>query len=107
MTSKRKQTGNAAVEVNRTERRVDVSRCGEWLPPDELRRVVLESTAADSDLTLNLEGIDHLDGSSLQTLLALSCDQQKRGRKLRLTQASPALLQWFEFAGATQRLRFA
>jgi anti-anti-sigma factor len=72
-----------------------------------LRAVAIEAAAADVDLSVNLEGVDYLDGSSLQTLLALGRDQLKRERKLILVHASPALRQWFDFAGAAHQLQFA
>jgi anti-anti-sigma regulatory factor len=62
---------------------------------------------ADSDVTVNLNNLDHLDASALQVLLALAAEQAKRGRILELANASAHLRQWFEFAGAAERFSLA
>jgi anti-anti-sigma regulatory factor len=54
-------------------------------------------------VTLNLDKVDHLDASVLQILLALDVEHKKQGRQLHLENASPDLLQWFEFAGAVEQ----
>jgi anti-anti-sigma factor len=112
MASTRKQSTSRLVEGKVVERNsmgrvVEAVRDGDWLPAGDLRAAALEAAAADTDLALNLEGVDYLDGSCLQTLLALGRDQLKRERKLVLVHASPALRQWFDFAGADGKLQFA
>jgi len=94
-------------EDNSVGRVVEAVRDGDWLPPGDLRAAAIEAAAAGADLAVNVEGVDYLDGSSLQTLLALGRDQAKRERKLVLVHASPALRQWFDFAGASGKLQFA
>ncbi len=79
---------------------IDVDRSGDWMPVQELRDAALGAIEVGSDVTLNLGGIDHLDASSLQILLALEAEQKRRGRQLELANPSPHLLQWFEYAGA-------
>ncbi len=79
---------------------IEVERSGDWMPADELHASAVAAASAGSDVTLNLDRIDHLDASALQILLALDADLGKRGRKLELAKASPHLLKWFEFAGA-------
>jgi anti-anti-sigma factor len=79
---------------------VKVARGGEWLVPDEFRQACVEAVAAQFDVVIDLEGIDHLDGSALQILVALGAEQQRNDRRLSLANASPSLLRWFEFAGA-------
>lgn len=82
-----------------TETVILVTREGEWLPPEELRAIALSAVDTSGDLTLNLEGVEHLDASALQILLALAAERKKRGQGLRLANASMALSHWFEYAG--------
>jgi STAS domain len=82
-----------------TETVIIVTREGEWLPPDELRALALSAVDVDGNLTVNLEGVDHLDASVLQMLLALAAERKKREKGLRLANASLALSRWFEYAG--------
>lgn len=56
------------------------------------------------DLTVDLGGVDHLEGAALQILLAIRAEQNGRGRALRLTNASEQLRAWFEYAGAADLL---
>jgi len=79
---------------------VDVERSGEWMPAEDLRDASLSAFAAGTDITVNLNGIDHLDASSLQILLALAAAQEGQERHLRFENSSPQLQQWFEYAGA-------
>jgi anti-anti-sigma factor len=67
---------------------------------EELRETALKAMEADGDITLNLDGVDHLDASSLQILLALGKEQKKRGRHLDMVNASSHLRRWFEYSGA-------
>jgi anti-anti-sigma regulatory factor len=82
-----------------TEAVIFVTREGEWLPPEELRAITLSAVDTDGSLTVNLEGVEHLDASALQMLLALAAERKKRGKGLRLANASLALSRWFEYAG--------
>ena len=70
------------------------------MPVEDLREAALSAVNAGSDVTLNLDRVNHLDASALQILLALDAEQKKRGRNLQLTNASSHLQQWFEYAGA-------
>jgi anti-anti-sigma regulatory factor len=79
---------------------IDVERSGGWMAPEDLREAALAVSAHGGDVVLNLHGIDHLDATALQILLALDADQKVRKQHLQLTSASPRLRQWFEFAGA-------
>jgi anti-anti-sigma factor len=90
-----KRTGLPAV----AETVVDVARGGDWLPLEELRAVALSAAVAEGGVTLNLVGVDHLDASALQILLALAGECKKRGRGLRLANVSQPLSRWFEYAG--------
>lgn len=78
---------------------IEVERSGGWMPPEDLRKAALAALAASGDVALNLHGIDHLDASALQILIALDAEQKRRQRNLQLTNASPRLRLWFEFAG--------
>ena len=82
-----------------TETVIFVTREGEWLPPEELRAIALSAVDTDGSLTVNLEGVEHLDASALQMLLALAAERKKRGKGLRLANVSLALSRWFEYAG--------
>jgi anti-anti-sigma factor len=69
------------------------------LPPEELLSLALASIEANGNLIVNLEGVDYLEASVLQILLALAAERKKRGAGLRLANVSPALSRWFEYAG--------
>src|ERR1700722_4788327 len=99
MTLKRKPMGKSSPIATVTETVIIVTREGEWLPPQELRAIALSAVDTDSNLTVNLEGVEHLDASALQMLLALAAERKKRGKGLRLANVSLALSRWFEYAG--------
>jgi anti-anti-sigma factor len=84
---------------------VNPTRSGEWLPGDELRQKALEAAHTRTDVTLDLADVDHLDASALQILLALDRDRREKGLTLHLTNASPLLRQWFEYAGLPPHLQ--
>jgi anti-anti-sigma regulatory factor len=79
---------------------IEVERSGDWLPADELRDKSLQLLGERTDVTLNLDKVDHLNASVLQVLLALDMEHKKQGRQLHLENASPSLRQWFAYAGA-------
>jgi anti-anti-sigma regulatory factor len=99
MALKRKHMEKTSPIATVTETVILVTREGEWLPPEELRAIALSAVDTDGNLTVNLEGVEHLDGSALQMLLALAAERKKRGKGLRLANASLALSRWFEYAG--------
>jgi len=82
---------------------IDVECSGEWLPAEDLRDASLSALDAGSEVTVNLNGIDHLDASSLQILLALAAGKDEQGQPLRLENSSPQLRQWFAYAGAAEK----
>jgi anti-anti-sigma factor len=90
----------AEQDVKRTV--IEVERSGDWMPVEELREAALAVLEGGKDATLNLEQLNYLDASALQILLALDTEQKRRGGRLDLMNASPRLLQWFEYAGADQ-----
>jgi anti-anti-sigma factor len=81
-----------------------VTREGDWLPPEELHAAALSAVTAEGNLTVNLRGVDHLDGSTLQILLALARERKRRGGALTLAEASPQLSRWFEYAGERENI---
>ena len=83
---------------------IEAERSGDWMPAEELRTAALGAVETGNEVTLNLGGIDYLDASALQILLALGAEQKKRGRRLEVAGASPHLRQWFEYAGAVEVL---
>lgn len=95
----RKHNANRATIPAAAETVVDLARGGDWLPLEELRAAALSAAGAEGGVTLNLEGVDHLDAGVLQILLALAGDRKKRGGGLRLANVSPPLSRWFEYAG--------
>jgi anti-anti-sigma regulatory factor len=80
---------------------IDVERCGDWMPAEELRDRAMTALAASAGMTLNLDRIDHLDASAMQVLLAIEAAEENLGQHLQLTHASAKLRQWFELSGAT------
>lgn len=99
--NKHKKSDNAERQAEQT--LIEVARSGDWMPVDELREASLGALQAGNDVTINLDGVNHLDASALQILLALSAEQKKRGRNLQLANASTHLRQWFEYAGSADQ----
>jgi anti-anti-sigma factor len=79
---------------------IEVERSGDWMPAEELRKTAIAALETNDETTLNLGGIDHLDASAMQILLALDSEQKSRGQHLHLANTSPRLRQWFELSGA-------
>jgi anti-anti-sigma factor len=102
MTLKRKHMPKISANATVTETVILVTREGEWLPPEELRALALSSVNTEGDLTVNLAGVEYLDASALQILLALAAERREHGQALRLANASPALSHWFEYAGGAR-----
>lgn len=87
-----------------TETVINVTRDGDWLPPQEFCAIALAAAGTDGDLAVSLQGVDHLDASALQILLALAAERKKRGKGLRLADTSLALSRWFEYAGGRENI---
>ncbi len=104
MRLKRKHTDKRGQKPTVTETVINVTRDGDWLPPDEFRAVALSAAQADGNLTVNLQGVDHLDAGALQILLALAAERKKRGGGLCLANASTSLSHWFEYAGGRENI---
>lgn len=83
---------------------------GQWMDPSELRQWAIEQLTTPSsdrpahDLVLDLSGVDHLDTSALQVLLAIRAEEQQRGACLQLVNPSESLRRWFDYAGAASLL---
>jgi anti-anti-sigma factor len=70
-----------------------------------LRQWAMEQLSAEEpahDLVLDLDGLEHLDASVLQVLLAMDAEQHRRGGALHLEHVSHRLEQWFGYAGAAE-----
>lgn len=76
------------------------ARSGQWMEAAAIRRWGLESRPDISMIVLDLEGLEHLDASALQVLLAIGHEQRRHGRDLRLKNVSEGLRRWFDYAGA-------
>ena len=111
MTAPKIRKKGASVKRREPARPLPVSihpvRDGEWSPRDEFYAQVLGLATAGVDIVVDLYGVDYLDASSLQMLLALSVAQTSQSRGLLLSHASPGLLCWFEYAGAAKQFTFA
>jgi anti-anti-sigma factor len=101
---KKKHTENGNPNQTVTETVINVTRDGDWLPPQEFRTIALSAAETEGDLTVSLQAVDHLDASALQILLALAAERKKRGKGLRLADTSPALSRWFEYAGGRENV---
>ncbi len=85
--------------------RLRPGRSGEWMEAAEVRQWAMEQLARGAgepapELVIDLEGLDHLDASALQVLLAMGAEQHRRGGSLRLEHVSASLERWFGYAGA-------
>ncbi|HVT99209.1 MAG TPA: STAS domain-containing protein [Acidobacteriaceae bacterium] len=90
--------------------RLHPERSGQWMEASALRQWALEQLNCDEparELVIDLEGLEHLDASALQVLLALRAEQVRRGGVLRFEHASPGLRPWFVWAGAAECAGFA
>ncbi|HEX3661415.1 MAG TPA: STAS domain-containing protein [Acidobacteriaceae bacterium] len=88
---------------------LQVARSGQWMEPAEMllaARMHLNDGPGTvrGELALDLSGLEHLDASALQVLLAIRAEQHRRDGTLRLTNASGNLRKWFEYAGAAELL---
>jgi len=78
-------------------------RSGEWMEALELRRRATEELEAHSQLrevVIDVGGLEHLDASALQVLVAIRGELRGRKGRLRLEHASEGLRRWFRYAGA-------
>ena len=63
----------------------------------ELKELLLNALAAGGgDLEVDLSGVSDFDSAGLQLLMLAKKTAQERGRELRLTGHSPAVLEVFE-----------
>lgn len=83
---------------------IHAEREGGWMPAEDLRAAALAVLREERDVILNLAGVEHLDASALQILVALAREQKERGRQLELERISPRLREWFAYAGAAEGL---
>jgi anti-anti-sigma regulatory factor len=104
MSLKRKHVESGNPRQTVTETVINVTRDGDWLPPQEFRAIALSAARTEGNLTISLEAVDHLDASALQILLALAAERKKQGKGLRLADTSLALSRWFEYAGGRENI---
>jgi anti-anti-sigma factor len=104
MRLKRTPTDAKEPNTNATETVIDVTSNGDWLPPDEFCSAARSAAQVEGDLTINLQGVDYLDASALQILLALAVERKKQGRGLYLANTSTSLSHWFEYAGGRENI---
>lgn len=76
----------------------------EWLPADELRAAAVEAVASGQNVEVRLEGLEYLDATALQVLLALRKQLAVGGKTLELSKVSDGLRKWFVLAGAEESL---
>jgi anti-anti-sigma regulatory factor len=81
-----------------------IERSGEWMPAEDLLATALEAVGQSREITIDLAGVNHLDASALQILLAIEQDQKSRQRGFHLANASAQLRAYFDHAGARERL---
>ncbi len=108
----RRRSGEARPPAETRAARLHPGRSGEWMEASALRLEAIELLAGNpgapaSDLVLDLDGLDYLDASALQVLLAIGAEQRRRGGTLQLEHVSPRLQQWFDYAGAAEPLGLA
>lgn len=74
----------------------------QWREPAEIAEAAGEllNGAAGRVLAVDLSGLEHLDASALQVLLAIEAAQRQRGGGLEFTHVSDNLRKWFDYAGA-------
>ncbi len=78
---------------------------GNWISPDQLWTSALAIAREGGDVNVPLDGLEHLDASALQILLALAAELRRTGHNLELAGPQAALERWFEIAGAAALLR--
>lgn len=84
-------------------------RSDRWMEPTEMMdaaRTFMRTAPGNQPETLvfDLSGLEHLDASALQVLLAIRAEQERRGAKLRMTGVCESLRKWFDYAGASDLL---
>lgn len=101
--AKRRKSGSARAAASSGSLAIGVSCSGEWLPVEELHRKLSTAMESSKQVCLDVSGLDQVDASTLQLLLAPS----REGGLVQLLNASPALCQWLTYAGATGLLELA
>lgn len=75
-----------------------------WVSAEQLRLHALELLESNTDLTIDFTNVESLDIGTLQVLLALELEQERKKLRLSITGVSSALLRWFEYSGAEDLL---
>jgi len=89
--------------------RLHAGQAGGWMEASALRGWVMGQLGQGQppEMIIDLEGLEHLDASALQVLLAIGSEQKRRGGVLRLENVSAGMRQWFAWAGAAELPEFA
>lgn len=75
--------------------------CGtDWVSAEQLRLNALALLESNTDITIDFTGVDSLDTTTLQILIALEVEQERKDLALSTTGVSAELRHWFSYAGA-------
>lgn len=85
---------------------IDMSFGSEWITADQLRLQAMRLLDSKVDITVDFAGFEQLEMSTLQILLALEIEQERKNLQLSLNGIEPKLLQWFKELGADKLLMF-
>lgn len=80
---------------------VAVAEDGGWAPAEQLKDRALEAASTSDHVALDFAGIDHLEASGLQVILACNAACKSSGKSLELLNVSSGLRVWFDHCGAT------
>jgi hypothetical protein len=83
---KKKHTENGNPNQTVTETVINVTRDGDWLPPQEFRTIALSAAETEGDLTVSLQAVDHLGDH------AATCQQPCKAKHPSKQQNPPLLL---------------
>lgn len=79
---------------------IQANRSGEWLSAEELKGELLAWPDDKSNPVVDLAGVDYLDASCLQIVLAFHDEAERKGHALEFRNISAALASWIDYAGA-------
>lgn len=96
------QCAEGVVEVQASRSIVAVVEDGGWAPAQQLKDRALEAAITSNNIALDFSGIDHLEASGLQVILACSADCKSAGKSLELLNVSSGLRVWFDHCGASE-----
>jgi len=80
---------------------IQVNRAGEWMAAEELKSELLDWKDQNHAPVLDLAGINYMEASCLQVIVAFQNGNPDKGQALTFENISPGLREWIKFAGAT------